>query len=286
MDLFDRSFIRQNRARAAGKLREHDFLFAHAAASIGERLAMVRREFARVLQIGARARFALPPGAFAVRTEVTEALAPEVAALPDFLPFADGSFDLVISAPDLHMVADVPGALLQIRRVLKPDGLFIGAMFGGDTLRELREALALAEMAARGGASPRVIPFADKRDAGALLQRAGFALPVVDSERFTVTYPNALKLMRELRGMGESNPLAARGRTPLTRGIIAGAARIYAEKFAEEDGRIPATFETIFLTGWAPHEGQQKPLRPGSAQKSLADALGTGEIPAGDKAEP
>jgi hypothetical protein len=184
------------------------------------------------------------------------------------------------------MVADIPGALLQIRRVLKPDGLFIGAMFGGDTLHQLRESMMQAEMEVRGGAAPRVIPFVDKRDAGALLQRAGFALPVVDSERFTVTYDSLPRLLRELRGMGESNPLKDRDRKPLTREVIARAAQIYAERFAESDGRLPATFEIIFMTGWAPHETQQKPLRPGTAQKSLAEALGTGEITTGDKATP
>jgi SAM-dependent methyltransferase len=283
MDIFDRKFLRLNRARAARKMRDHDFLFAHAMKSIADRLAIVKREFPRVLQIGARID-ALIPGA--VRIDLTEALKPSVAAQPDFLPFANGSFDLVVSAPDLHMVADIPGALLQIRRVLKPDGLFIGAMFGGDTLHQLRESMMQAEMEVRGGAAPRVIPFVDKRDAGALLQRAGFALPVVDSERFTVTYDSLPRLLRELRGMGESNPLKDRDRKPLTREVIARAAQIYAERFAESDGRLPATFEIIFMTGWAPHETQQKPLRPGTAQKSLAEALGTGEITTGDKATP
>jgi SAM-dependent methyltransferase len=220
---------------------------------------------------------------------VTTDLAPEmlaqtkglrVCADEEQLPFADKSFDLIISALSLHWVNDLPGALIQIRRALVPDGLFMGAMFGGETLTELRQALAEAEIECEGGLSPRVSPFADLRDMGGLLQRAGFALPVVDSDRVTVTYGNPLKLMAELRGMGETNALIERRRTPMRRTTLMRAAAIYSEKFGLPDGRIPATFEITMLAGWSPHESQQKPLRPGSAKAKLADVLGTVEYKA------
>ena len=186
----------------------------------------------------------------------------------------------------LQLVNDLPGVLVQVRRALKPDGLLLAAMLGGATLHELRTALLAAEEEIEGGASPRVAPFADVRDLGALLQRAQFALPVVDSETVVVTYANPLALMHELRGMGAANILRARSRKPLRRPTLLRSFEIYAERFGLPDGRIPATFEIITLTGWAPHESQPKPLQPGSAKMRLADALGTTEQPAGDPARP
>ena len=197
-----------------------------------------------------------------------------VVADEEALPFADASLDLVVSGLSLQLVNDLPGALVQIRRALKPDGLLLASLLGGATLQELREAWLAAEAEISGGASPRVAPFADVRDMGALLQRAGFALPVVDSETVTVTYANPLALMQEIKAMGASNMLLARRRTPVTRGLLLRAAEIYAERFAGADGRVPATFEILTLTAWAPDESQPKPLRPGSAQTRLADALG------------
>jgi len=193
------------------------------------------------------------------------------------LPFAAASLDLIVSSLSLHWANDVIGALVQARLALKPDGLFIGALFGGATLTELRQALTAAELELTGGAGPRVSPFADPSDAAGLLQRAGFALPVADVDRVTVRYDHPLKLMADLRRMGETSVLAERHPRPLTRRVLARAFEIYARDFADPDGRLPATFEILTLTGWSPSETQQKPLRPGSAKMRLADALGAVE---------
>lgn len=202
------------------------------------------------------------------------------------IPLRDGSVDLVVSVLGLQTVNDLPGALAQIRRALKPDGLFLAVLLGGDSLGELRAALAAAEAEERSGASPRVAPFGGVRELGALLQRAQFGLPVADADRVTVRYADALALMRDLRAMGATNVLVERDRRPLTRTIFARAAAIYAERFADPDGRIRATFDLVSLSGWAPHQSQQKPLRPGSAQARLADALNASEFGAGEKAKP
>ncbi len=212
--------------------------------------------------------------------------ASRVAADPELLPFGEASFDLAVSALALHWVGDLPGALIQLRRALMPDGLFLGAMLGGVTLSELRTALIEAELAEEGGAGPRVSPTADLGDAAALLQRAGFAMPVADADTITVTYPDALALMRDLRAMGETNALSVRRHESLRRGTLARAATLYHQRFGLADGRIPASFEILFLTGWAPAANQPRPLRPGSATHRLADALGTVEISAGDHAAP
>jgi SAM-dependent methyltransferase len=199
------------------------------------------------------------------------------------LPVAAGTLDLVVSALALQFVNDLPGALVQVRRALKPDGLLLAALLGGDTLTELRQAFAAAESEVEGGISPRIAPFADIRDLGGLLQRAGFALPVVDSERITVRYDTVFALMHDLRRMGATNALNERRRQPLRRATLMRMAEIYGERFGDPDGRLRATFEVIWLSGWAPHESQQKPLKPGSARARLADALGAEEIPAGEK---
>lgn len=204
---------------------------------------------------------------------------PRLVADEERLPFAPGSLDLVVSTLALHWVNDVIGALIQIRRALKPDGLFIGAFLGGATLTELRQSLMAAEGEILGGAGSRVSPFADASDAAGLLQRAGFALPVADVDRVTVRYAHPLKLLADLRRMGETNVLAERHPHGLSRALLARTFEIYAEKFADPDGRYPATFEILTLTGWAPHESQQKPLKPGSAKMRLADALGVVENP-------
>jgi SAM-dependent methyltransferase len=210
--------------------------------------------------------------------------APRAVADEEALPLKDASLDLVTSVLSLHLVNDLPGALVQIRRALRPDGLFLAALLGGDSLIELRQAFMVAETETAGGASPRVFPTADIRDMGGLLQRAGFALPVADTEQLTVTYADAFALMRELKAMGTANALAARSKKPLRRDTLHRAAQIYAERFGAGAGRVKATFEILYLSGWAPHESQQKPLKPGSAAARLADALGTAEIAAGDKA--
>ncbi len=294
--LFDRRAWRMHRKRAGG-IGPVDFLHAEIAARICDRLADIDRRFPSVLDFGAHGgvlsrNLVQRPG-----TELIVAAEPAPALLArgiglgvavdlEFVPFRDGAFDLVVSALALHWAGDLPGALIQLRRALKPDGLFLGALLGGATLSELRTALLEAELAEENGASPRVSPFAELADAAALLQRAGFALPVADADTITVTYADMLALMRDLRGMGETNALAARRRTPLRRATLARAIAIYAERFGLPDGRIPATFEILFLTGWAPDASQPKPLRPGSATHRLADALGTQEISAGDRAAP
>jgi SAM-dependent methyltransferase len=193
------------------------------------------------------------------------------------LPFKDASLGLVMSGLTLHFANDLPGALVQIRRALKPDGLFLGAVLGGQTLAELRDAFIAAETEVEGGASPRIMPMADVRDYGGLMQRAGFALPVVDADPVTVTYASPLGLFRDLRGMGATNALAARRKTFLRRTTLTRALEIYQQRHAAGGGRVKASFEIIYLSGWAPHESQQKPLKPGSAAARLADALGVKE---------
>jgi SAM-dependent methyltransferase len=204
----------------------------------------------------------------------------------EWLPFADQSLDLIISCLNLHWVNDLPGALTQIRRALKPDGLFLGALFGGETLKELRHALTESELANEGGMSPRISPFTDVRDAGDLLQRAGFTLPLADLDTLTVSYPNALKLMTDLRGMGETNAVSERRKSFSRKETVMETARRYHELFADDEDRIPATFQVIYLTAWAPHPDQQRPLKPGSANARLANALDADEIAAGEKAKP
>ena len=294
-NIFDRRVVEANLTRAARVLPRTDFLLRHAAGELVSRLEGISRTFELAADTGAyhgvvakllNERF---PGTKTVSlspvTELAkECPAPRAVATEEALPLKDGSLGLVTSVLSLHLVNDLPGALIQIRRALRPDGLFLGALLGGESLIELRQAFMVAETETLGGVSPRVFPTADVRDMGALLQRAGFALPVVDSERLTVTYPTPLALIRELKAMGAANPLFARSRKPMRRDTFAQALEIYARRFAGEDGRARATFEILYLCGWSPHESQQKPLKPGSAKARLADALRTTEIAAGDKA--
>lgn len=286
--IFDRALLARRRARVAGGAGEHDFLLQRVADDLAERLEIVRRRFPLAANIGAhhgvlsdRIRGLAGIERIIDVDATTELLrgAPDLRVVADeeALPFADASLDLVVSALSMQLVNDLPGTLIQIRRALKPDGLLLAAMLGGATLKELREAWLAAESEVTGGASPRVAPFADVRDMGGLLQRAGLALPVVDSETVTVTYPDPLAAMREIKAMGASNMLVARRRTPVTRRLLLRAAEIYAERFAGQGGRVPATFEILTLTAWAPDPGQPQPLRPGSAQTRLADALGVPE---------
>jgi SAM-dependent methyltransferase len=289
--VFDRDAVRLHRDRAARNFTAHDFLFREVAERLADRLDGIKRTFPRAADIGCRSGFAR--NAFQGRAGIealigldpSPAFRPDVVADEEFLPLADQSLDLAISCLALHWVNDLPGALIQIRRALKPDGLFLAAMLGGDTLSELRGALMESELAEEGGVSPRASPLAALSDAAGLLQRAGFALPVADSETITVTYDDAFALMRDLRGMGETNAAALRRRNFSRRATLFGAVDRYRIAHAK-GARIPATFEVLFLTGWAPHESQQQPKRPGSAKARLADALGTVERPAGDKAKP
>jgi SAM-dependent methyltransferase len=290
--LFDRSLVEARRRRAR-RLGPVTFLIDRAAEDFADRLAAVLRRFDRAVDLGTptgAVRAALA-GNGAISTMIAVARtfdeagegALQVVADVEALPFASGALDLVVSGLVLQAVNDLPGVLVQIRRGLKPDGLFLAALLGGDTLSELRESFAVAESELTGGASPRVAPFADVRDMGALLQRAGFALPVTDVDRVVVRYASPLALMADLRRMGATNPLVERRRLPLRRAVLARMMEVYADRFADPDGRIRASFDIIWLSGWAPHEGQQQPLRPGSAKARLADALGTREISAGEK---
>lgn len=289
--IFDRSLLRQRRLRAqrGGAVT---FLLRHVAAELVERLSAVKRSFAVAADIGtptSELRDQMQEQKVAETVVGVDTLVPKepgsrfIAADEEALPLADASLDLAVSALALQWVNDLPGTLAQIRRALKPDGLFLAALLGGDTLTELRQSFAIAEAEIEGGVSPRVAPFADMRDVGALLQRAGFALPVADIDRLTVRYDTPFGLMQDLRGMGATNVLLERRRTPLKRATLQRMAQIYAERFSDADGRLRATFDIVWLSGWAPHESQQQPLRPGSARTRLADALKTTEFPAGEK---
>lgn len=297
MNVFDRAAVRRHRDRAAAGFAGYSFLFEEVAERLADRLEDVLRDFPTALDLGChtgevgRALRGRKGIQRLVQCDLSPAMAGAAGGLcvagdEELLPFADGSFDLAVSNLSLHWVNDLPGALLQLRRALKPDGMFIGAMLGGDTLFELRRCLMEAELDLTGGVSARISPFAEVRDAGGLLQRAGFSLPVVDSDTLTVTYDSAFKLMADLRGMGETNAGLNRRRQPTPRALLIDAARRYAELFSEPDGRVTATFQVLYLAGWSPHESQQKPMRPGSAKARLADALKVEERPAGDKAEP
>jgi SAM-dependent methyltransferase len=292
--VFDRVMLARRRRRAAA-LGPATFLIDRVAQDLADRLATVLRRFELAVDLGTPGdaiRRVLDRAETVGTVVAVSTLAGEpsdhaglaVVADEEALPFRDGSLDLVVSALTLQFVNDLPGTLIQVRRALKPDGLFLAALPGGDTLTELRQAFAAAEAEIEGGMSPRVAPFVDVRDMGSLLQRAGFALPVTDVERLTVRYDTVLGLMHDLRRMGATNVLAERRRSPLRRATLARMAEIYAGRFADSDRRLRATFEIVWVSGWAPHESQQQPLRPGSAKARLADALGTIEISGGDKA--
>ncbi len=292
--VFDRPLLRVRRRRAAA-LGPATFLLDRVATDLRDRLGTVLRRFERAADLGTptdAVRRALTGynkiGAVISVDSIPDHLcaAPlAVAADEELLPFRDGSLDLVVSALALQFVNDLPGTLVQIRRALRPDGLFVAALLGGESLSELRQALAAAESEITGGISPRVAPFADVRELGALLQRAGFALPVSDVDRVTVRYESPFMLMHDLRRMGGTNALVERHRTPLPRAVFRRAIQMYGKRFSDPDGRVRATFEIVWLSGWAPHESQQQPLRPGSATARLADALGVAERSAGEKAE-
>ncbi len=292
--VFDRRAVRLHRDRAAATMDAHDFLFREVAARLADRLADINRRFALALDLGGHGGILRQTEGLAdrigtlIESDLSPALAarsggPALAADEEYLPFAEAGLDLVISNLSLHWVNDLPGALVQIRQSLKPDGLFLAAILGGETLHELRHALIEAEMAESGGISPRLSPFAELSNAAGLLQRAGFALPVADTDTITVTYGDAFALMQDVRRMGEASAVRERQKGFARRRMFLAAAERYAALYAGEDGRIPATFQILYLTGWAPAPTQQKPLRPGSATVRLADALDTAENPAGEK---
>jgi SAM-dependent methyltransferase len=271
--LFDRALLarRQRRAAALGPV---DFLLDRVVEDMNDRLAAVMRDFQSAADIWTPGE-GLEAGLRKSLSSLTR-IAPSDSAAEE-LPLSNASLDLALSALAFQFVNDLPGVLAQIRRALRPDGLLLAAMIGGDTLTELRQSFAAAEAECEGGVSPRVAPFADLRDVGALLQRAGLALPVTDVDRVVVRYDNAFALMQDLRRMGATNILFERRHTPTRRATLLKMAQIYAERFADPDGRIRATFDVIWLSAWAPHESQQKPLRPGSAKASLEEAVKKGK---------
>jgi SAM-dependent methyltransferase len=264
--LFDRTLLRTRQSRAR-KLGPATFLLDRVTEDMEERLHAVLRDFADVAEVWTPGDILRTGDRFKSVTRIS------LDSDQETLPLQAESLDLVVSALALQFVNDLPGVLTQIRRALRPDGLLLAAMIGGDTLTELRQSFAAAEAECEGGVSPRVAPFADLRDVGSLLQRAGLALPVTDVDRIVVRYDNAFALMQDLRRMGATNILIERRRTPTRRATMLRMAQIYAERFADSDGRIRATFDVIWLSGWAPHESQQKPLKPGSAKASLAEAV-------------
>ncbi|HXN43112.1 MAG TPA: methyltransferase domain-containing protein [Xanthobacteraceae bacterium] len=293
--VFDRAAVRRN-LRRAQKRGPATFLIDRTAEDLCDRLSAVLRRFELAVDL------ASPTDAVRRRLRGTDLVSTIIAVMDpsadapardddlkvvadaEALPLREDSLDLVVSALALQFVNDLPGTFVQVRRALKPDGLFLAALIGGDSLIELRQAFAAAEAELEHGASPHVAPFADVRAIGMLLQRAGFALPVADVERLGVRYESPFALMQDLRRMGAANALAERRRTPLRRSTMLRMAEIYAERFCDPDGRVRATFDIVWLSGWKPHPSQQQPLSPGSAKARLADALGTREIPAGDKA--
>jgi NADH dehydrogenase [ubiquinone] 1 alpha subcomplex assembly factor 5 len=288
--VFDRGALRRQRERTAPHLDGYDFLIREVAERLIERLGDVRRAFPLALELGCHTgqlgkvlRERKTIGRL-IQTDQSLAMAQRAEGLrlvadEEALPFGADAFDLVLSCFSLHWINDLPGTLAQVRYALKPDGLFLAAMAGGTTLYELREALMRAELELDGGAGLRVSPFVDVRDAGSLLQRAGLAMPLVDLETITVTYEHPLKLMQELRGMGEANALREREHRPLRRATLLRAAEIYHELFADARGRIPATFQVLMLSAWKPAPGQPQPLRRGSGRVNLAEAL---KVPDGE----
>lgn len=289
---FDRRRLRLHRERAAVDFASHDFLFREVADRLVDRLADLTRRFELALDLGCHAGglaaaaldsgrvgrvIACDASAAMARLAAADGRIATLVADEEALPFAPASFDLALSNLSLHWANDLPGALLQIRHALKPDGFFLAAVAASGSLAELGEAMIAAEAAVTGGARPRLAPLADLRDLAGLLQRAGFALPVADLETVTVTYAEPLRLLADLRGMGESNLLA--DTAPLRRDVLLRMCEEYRARFGSADGRVPASFRIVFLAGWAPHEAQQKPLRPGTARHRLSDALGTTEHP-------
>jgi SAM-dependent methyltransferase len=282
---FEPRLVRQRKRRARSTFREASFLHARVAADLADRLEAIPRSFERVLSLGGG-------GLFSEELRARPALSDRLGAIletgldlidPEHLPFAPGAFDLIVSPLALHWVNDLPGALIQLRLALKPDGLLLASLLGGDTLNELRLSLIEAESELTGGAGPRVSPFAGLQDLAGLLQRAGFALPAADRDVIKVRYAEPMRLLADLRAMGETSALRERSPRSLSRRILARTFDIYRERHADEDGRVRATFEILTATGWSPHESQQQPLKPGSAQARLADALGTKEQSAGEK---
>ena len=295
MTVFNRSVVRLHRDRASFMMSEHDFLLREVANRLLDRLDDVMRSFPLTLDLGARSGLLSeiigPNNNRNKRNDIEHIISCELSEAmtranshnaglncvsdEEALPFGPETFNLVLSNLALHWVNDLPGTFIQIRKALKPDGLLLASMFGGDTLHELRSSLAEAEIAIEGGLSPRISPFADIRDIGGLLQRAGFALPVIDSETITVHYSDPIKLLYDLRGMGETNAVYEKRPNALRRETLMRALQIYRDKFGDDEGRVPATFNILNLSGWAPAPDQQQPLQRGTGQQSLTETFST-----------
>ncbi|MBK8542251.1 MAG: methyltransferase domain-containing protein [Caulobacteraceae bacterium] len=282
---FEPRLVRQRKRRARARFRDASFLHERVAADLADRLEAIPRPFPRVLALGGG-------GLFSEEVRARPELSARIGSIletdldfvdPEHLPFAPGSFELIVSPLALHWINDLPGALIQLRFALKPDGLLLASLFGGETLSELRLSLIEAESELTGGAGPRISPFADLQDIAGLLQRAGYALPAADRDVVTVRYGEPMRLLADLRAMGETSALRERNPRALSRRILARAFDLYRERYADEDNRVRATFEILTATGWSLHESQQKPLKPGSAKTRLADALKTKEQSAGEK---
>ncbi len=284
IDVFDRRQVRLHRDRAAPKFHDHDMLFREVAKRLADRLLDIKRKFPLALDLGCHSGglAALLPKASGIEALIQSDLSPEMArragantlvADEEMLPFDEQTFDLVVSNLSLHWINDLPGTLIQIRRALKEDGLFVSAILGAGTLRELRECLITAEVEIHGGAGPRLSPLANLGDAAALLQRAGFSMPVADGDTLKIKYTDVFRLFADLRGMGEANAVVTKRKTFTSRAVMFRAAALYLERFGDADGTIPATFEVIYLHGWSPHASQQQALAPGSATTRLASAL-------------
>lgn len=278
-DIFDTSLFKLRSNRRFETHADYNFLYDWAVSQIQDRLSVITREFKHVIHLGARDNALAKNFERGMTIHHNARFAPDIIGDESFLPVKTASQDLIISTLNLHRMNDVPGALIQIKRALKPDGLFLGVLFGGETLSTLRECLTETEVKNHGGVSPRIFPFADKQDCGALMQRAGFALPVIDSETVTVSYSSLTKMLHDLRGMSESNIMTERNKNYVGLSFFDDVEALYRRKTG---GDLDAKFEVIFLLGWAPHESQQQPMKPGSAQSRLADALKTEEIKTGD----
>jgi len=284
MKIFDRKSLRHHRDRASATLGDHDFLFREVAERLLDRLDDITHDFPTAVDLGSRTgivREVLGQRGKVetlVQCDLSSAMAAQSGPLSlvgdeEYLPFREGSLDLALSCLNLHWVNDLPGALLQIRKALKPDGLFLAALFGGETLKELRESFEQGELSAEGGVSPRISPFTRVEDLGQLLQRAGFALPVVDLDTITVSYGDVLKLFADLRGMGESNAIAERRKGLTKRATLMATVDQYINRHTDEDGRVPATFQVLFVTAWSPSPTQQQPLKPGAPASHLGDLI-------------
>ena len=284
--IFNRALLRQRKVRTMAAAGAHDFLFREVGERLLERLGEINRRFDRVLALGEpiNGLKAALPGANLIHAWNRPSPRRDLVLDEEYLPFKPASFDLIVALGSLHWVNDLPGCLIQLRHCLRPDGLLLAAMAGGNTLQELRQAFLEADLEVGGGASPRIAPFADVRDLGGLLQRAGFAMPVADADHITVNYRRIDDLLADLRGMGESAAMTQRATTPTRRAALSAMAAAYQNRYITDAGLLPASFDIVYLSGWAPAPGQPQPKKPGSATARLADALGTREHSAADKA--